>query len=258
MTQPDDSCGPVSPVERAPRGFTLVEMLVVIGLITLLASLTMAVTRRFVEQSENRSTKVTLRLLEATLREWEMTADRQLRWWDVQDEADFRDLADLHGDVPDVFLLTELLEVVRRPRASRDLLAQIDPSFLHTYRAGDVSPWISYEAQYWYGEFIDQLTVLDAWDTPIYAMHPGRIWQEADRDLFGDPDEDGTIRTPNENRYGIAPGRQVVFISAGPDGHFGLPDEFPHEYGVELLDAQRDASVDNLYSVRVFVPELND
>ena len=70
-------------------GFTLVEMLIVIGLIALLASLTMAVTRRFTEQSEIRSTKVTLRLLEASVREWEMTTERKILWWDPRDDPDW-------------------------------------------------------------------------------------------------------------------------------------------------------------------------
>jgi hypothetical protein len=34
-------------------------------------------------------------------------------------------------------------------------------------------------------------------------------------------DDDGTLRTEFENRYGICLNRKIVFVSAGPDGDFG-------------------------------------
>lgn len=238
----------------ANRAFTLVEMLIVIGLIALLTSLTLAVTRSFTEQSEIRTTKITLRLLDATVREWEMTSERTLRWWDPRDDQENRDSADIHGDTPDVFLISEILDRIRRSRDSKAILTQIAPDFMHTYKAGQVPNWISYEDQYSYGTFVDMLTILDAWDTPIYATHPGRVWLESDADLFGPADEDGTVRTLNESRYGIAPGRQIVFISAGPDGRFGIPQEFPLLYGTSRYEAIQKARQDNLVSMRVSYP----
>jgi len=246
-----------APVAVAPRhrrcagGFTLIETLIVIGVIGLLASLTLAVTKRFITQSEIRDTRATLQVVQAALREWESLADRKLLWWDARDDAALRDRADLHGDVPDIFIITEVLEAIRRARDARTVLAAIPPHALHTYRAGEVPAWIKYRDQLWYGEFLDQLTVVDAWDTPIYATHPGRLWRPADANEFGPPDEDGTICTDNERRYGVAPGRQMVFVSAGPDRRFGIPAEYQNVYGDELIDAIEDARTDNIYSVEV-------
>lgn len=238
----------------AQRAFTLVEMLIVIGIIALLASLTLAVTRSFTEQSEIRETKIILRLLDASVREWVMTSERTLRWWDSRDKQEYRPLADMHDDTPDIFLISEMLEVIRRSRDSKAILTQIAPDYMHTYKAGQVPNWISYQDQYSYGSFVDTLTILDAWDTPIYATHPGRVWHNADAEEFGPSDEDGTVRTLNETRYGIAPGRQIVFISAGPDGRFGIPQEFPLLYGPSRDEAMKEARLDNLATVRVSYP----
>jgi len=245
------------PVPVAPRrrrragGFTLIEVLIIIGIIGLLASLTLAVTRQFITQAEIRDSQATLRLIDAALHEWEALADRSLLWWDARDDVALRDRADVHGDVPDIYIITEVLETIRRSREARSLLAAIPPHALHTYRAGEVPKWIKYQDQFWYGEFLDQLTAVDAWETPIYATHPGRLWRPEDAAIFGEPDEDGTICTDNERRYGTAPNRQVVFVSAGPDRRFGIPTEFKSVYGEDLSDALDDARADNIYSVAV-------
>ena len=93
--------------------------------------------------------------------------------------------------------------------------------------------------------------MLDAWGTPIYATHPGRIWTLNDRG----PDPDGTIQTDNEERYGIAPNRRVVFVSAGPDQRFGLTEEFNSLDADDGDAAIAKARADNIYSVDVDFPD---
>ncbi len=98
------------------------------------------------------------------------------------------------------------------------------------------------------------MTVLDAWGTPIYATHPGSLWTTTPLVPFyqKERDPDGTIRTYNEEQYGIAPHRSIVFVSAGPDQRFGLTDEFPPQETEAILEAR----IDNIYSVPVsFVPD---
>jgi type II secretory pathway pseudopilin PulG len=60
--------------------FTLVEMVIVIGVIILLAALTLAVSVAVVEGSEVRQTESTIQLLDTAMREWEALADRKIQY----------------------------------------------------------------------------------------------------------------------------------------------------------------------------------
>ena len=60
--------------------FTLVEMVIVIGVIILLAALTLAVSVAVVEGSEVRQTESTMQLLDTALREWEALSDRKITY----------------------------------------------------------------------------------------------------------------------------------------------------------------------------------
>ncbi|MFM7261918.1 MAG: type II secretion system protein, partial [bacterium] len=72
------------PSFRTPRasraGFTLLEMLVVIGIIVLLASLVLAVSGSVIRASEERSTRNTLDLLNSATEEYERTLDRRVTY----------------------------------------------------------------------------------------------------------------------------------------------------------------------------------
>lgn len=229
--------------DAGTRGFTLIELVVVIAVILVVAGITLSVGVVVVEQSERYRTRVTVELLDAAVKEWELAADRRLTWWNGDDDPALWDRADIHGDTPEVLIISEVLEVIRRAEAARTILARIDPDIVHTYAAGAVPPWVDGALD---PRFIGALTVLDAWDTPIYATHPGRAWTSADGASGIDRDDDGTIHTPNEHHYGTAPNRQVVFVSAGPDGRFGLPQEFP---GYGNYKAIAEARKDNIFSV---------
>src|SRR5262249_42799804 len=60
------------------RGFTLVEMVIVIAIIVVLASLTFAVGTAVMANSEVRQTTATIKLLDAAVKEWETQADRKI------------------------------------------------------------------------------------------------------------------------------------------------------------------------------------
>jgi len=232
------------------RAFTLLEMIIVIGVVLLLAGLSLSVSVAVIEQSERQRTEATLQLLDTAVREWELAADRKLLWWQYGDDAGIRGRADVHADTDEIMIITEILDVISRPAAVREMLAGIDPLLVYTYGQDASPPWIDGGVD---PAFVGGLTVLDSWETPIYATHPGRPWTEADgQGPYGTgPDDDGTIRTRNEKDYGVAPSRQVVFVSAGPDGRFGLPEEF-----LELGFGERTAAIeaarrDNLYSVPI-------
>jgi type II secretory pathway pseudopilin PulG len=230
--------------------FSLLEMMIVIGVVFLLAGLALSVSVAVIGRSERQRTETVLQLLDTAMKEWELTADRKLLWWQFGDDASARARADVHADTDDVMIITEILDVVSRPAAARQILAGIDSELVYTYGPDGSPSWIDGGVD---PAFVGSLTILDSWGTPIYATHPGRPWIEADgQGLYGaNPDDDGTIRTRNEKDYGVAPNRQVVFVSAGPDRRFGLPEEF-----LDLGIGERTAAIeaarrDNLYSLPV-------
>ncbi|MCH8344288.1 MAG: prepilin-type N-terminal cleavage/methylation domain-containing protein [Planctomycetes bacterium] len=231
---------------RARGGFTLVEVVVVIGIILFLVGLTLSVSVAVVERSEIQQTETVLQLLDTAVKEWELAADRKLSWWDPLDPPDLRDGADVHGDIPEVFIITEVLDVITRPSQIKKIIAQIDPEFAFIYQTQVYPPWIDEpaEEQQQEAHFVGSLTILDAWGTPIYATHPGSV------DANSPPaDLDGTIRTYNEDKYGGARNRQICFVSAGPDGNFGnLDPSIPIYHDPE-------SARDNVYSYRPGEPE---
>ena len=241
---------------RGRRGFTLVELVVSLGVILLLAGLTLSVGVAVLEQSERRSTANSLDLLDAAVREWELATGRKLSWWQPPGGID-RDAADVRFTTNEVLIITEILDVVARPTGIKEILARLDPDVVHTYQAGVYPPWIDNPMQKLDidNRFSGAITVLDAWGNPIYATHPGRLFTENDRQMASvyaiKRDVDGTIRTVNEGNYGIAPNRQVVFVSAGPDGYFGFVGEFLNRALDLRFAAAIEARKDNVYSTPV-------
>lgn len=207
---------------RSVRGFTLIELVVVIGLILILVGLTMAVGVAIRAQSETRQTENVLILLDQAVKQWEIAADRQLSWG--MDDPPNNLVYDVQGDIdqgnspsPDA-QLEDLLRRISTNQSARDILAQIDNDFLQQ----DDDTF---------------LRLVDPWETQVYLIHPGRL--PFPGETVGDLD--GTVRTYHENVFGIAANRILLFVSAGPDGEFGNLDENDPDF-------DPDPAQDNVYS----------
>lgn len=191
------------------RGFSLVELVVVIAIILLLMGLTLAVTTSLTRGSESRQTEDTLRLLDAAYQAWKATSDRDVSYGNNGNPpgAQYEILLD---DTPDADssgsndhdLTDQLLTIINRNAQAKEMLARINPKFLRQHDD-------------------DELGVIDAWDTEILVIFPGRLWNTIADGPPPSDDPDGTVRTEFEYAYGVCPNRQVVFLSAGPDGRFG-------------------------------------
>jgi len=240
------------PKAKSPRhGFTLIELLVVIGIIVLLAGLTVSVSTAVVQRAEAQQTRQTLQLLDMAVHEWEQSADRKLTWWSLADPPGEWDSAHVHADTEDILIISEILQVISRNDSVKSMLTRIDDQFIYTYEQGTYPDWIdTTEEQSQMDERFDgAITVLDAWGTPIYATHPGRKWQPGDYENYQiQNDPDGTIRTYNEQVYGLTKNQSVCFVSAGPDGQFG-------DLAPSASSQARALAQDNLFSYEPVIPE---
>ena len=278
----------------AARGFTLVEMMVTIGIIVLLAALTISATVVFAVRGEVKQTDTSIQLLGQAVKVWEDQTGRQLSWGDSS-QTD-KPYANAHENwqvdlrTPQTFSTTEILRSIRRNPQSRDVLAQIPPRFLIEIDS-EVEPderpqWSFAQAddqttlnadpnhgqvatQFTSGRWDGELAVLDAWGTPIRAIHPGRV---ADAPAYlenldnpepespgavrddANPDPDGTVRTWLERRFGVAKSREVCFVSAGPDRRFGMPYP-PENAAEEVAEEMKEYAADNIYLYALEDPE---
>jgi type II secretory pathway pseudopilin PulG len=194
---------------RAHRSFTLVEMVVVIGIIVVLAALTFAVGVAVVQNSEVRQTEATIRLLDAAVREWEARSDRKISAgpaapgavYDIE-QADTETLQAASERITEA-----LFAIISRNASVKEILAKVDPQFVKRETIDDGS-----------GGQIETFEFRDAWGNLIVAVLPGRPWVTADPYYR---DDDGTIRTQIELTCGPTANRQICFVSAGPDGQYG-------------------------------------
>lgn len=228
---------------RGNRGFTLVEMMIVIGVMLVLSALTMMVIGSATRASEMRQTKNILRILEMAVGEWELVADRKISYGEdgqpvptarYQIRQDHIEETDGPPNFHFNDSIFDLLEIIERTSQARDILADIAPEFLTDGTDADD---------------VMRLGLRDAWDKPIRAVFPGRVplpSEDFDSDLLN---EDGTIRTKIEEFHGIAVSRQILFVSAGPDGKWGNLhlDTAIEDLGQSERDALEEAA-DNIYS----------
>ncbi|MCH7602110.1 MAG: prepilin-type N-terminal cleavage/methylation domain-containing protein [Planctomycetes bacterium] len=244
---------------RGGRGFTLVEMLIVMGVMLVLSALTIMVIGSATRASEIRQTKNILRILEMAVGEWELVADRKISYG-VLAEPDpnaryniDQSIIETSGTGPNFHFsnsIFDLLGIIERTAQSRDILADIDPEFLTDGTDADGNV---------------RLGLRDPWDTPIRAIFPGRLWVGPSPVWPGDDpllhNEDGTVRTLIEQFHGVAVSRQILFVSAGPDGEWG--NLFLNVAMEDLSEIQRDdpnstndleAAADNIYSYEALRP----
>lgn len=216
---------PNHPITRR-AGFTMLEVLVVIGIILVLMGLVLAITTNVIEKSERTRTENTLTILDMCMSEWEHVAERKLTYG-IADQPTAGSVYELDEAAAPSASTLAAFSIIMKPASVKELLAQVPPDRAKQETGPPVS-----------------VRVLDAWDNQILAIFPGRKWVSGDA---GSRDVDGSIRTAHENIYGVAVSGKVYFVSAGPDGKFGSLD--PGATAQELSEAS-----DNIASYEVIKP----
>lgn len=203
------------------RGFTLIELVVVIAIILLLLSLVLAVGLSARAQAESREMQNILLLVDTAIKEWELISERKLSWG-------VGDMYDVDSADSAIAQLDQALARIQKVASVKQILASIDSDFLKQIELDNnqIAPHL-----------------IDPWGKEVCLIHPGSISYVNPPQ----PDDDGTIRTENENIYGVAVNRTLLLISSGPDGEFG-------DLNTDSPDYLKKQASDNIYSYR---PESN-
>lgn len=245
---------------RRSRGFTLLEILIVIGVIITLMTLVLGVGSALLRNAEKSQVESSMAIMESALNEYEAQMGRQMTFngaWNGGGTAQFfpAGASDPVFDIRDpgvppapnngtnsarmwaarargagVFAVN----LLRQYESIRPILAGMSPSLL---RAEPNTP--DYPARNIGGTGATLYTpsakvaagardstrseFVDTWGNRIAFVFPGRAFRYGiDTGL---PDADGSVRTPYENVFGVCTNRRIGLVSSGADGLFGIAGE---------------------------------
>jgi type II secretory pathway pseudopilin PulG len=264
-------------MSRVRRAFSLLEIVVVLGVILLLAALVLAVSGSVLAASERRETENVMRLLEQATLEWEQALGRPINYGPkvepilsppAQPEPATRDVYE--ENFGGSWMSCVLMQRFGENERTRDIVSKIPETYSRRWRTGDPAlpgVWGNISAVATNPNRMPNGNgnvplVLDAWGFRIGVCFPGRPWRNGtglsttntgqfysgglylrgvNSPASGAPDADGTEQTPDERIFGSCRDRRIRFVSAGPDGAFG------DVYGAEGSAAKKQTQ-DNIVS----------
>ena len=227
------------------RAFTLVELLVVIGVIAVLAGLVLAVGSGVTARAERQQLLDAFSLLDQAITELEesrgqpLVFDRSasskgdgLPFYDVQQQ----------GAATADYIVETLLGLLAQNPKSREFLNRIHPDLLvrvggNKYTLRD--PWGETVKAYPCGRPATRAELKKARE----EIKAGRSTVAADFTMgYGIDLDDATVRTYQEDEVGIAcAGRRWLFFSKGPDRLIGRPP-----FDTTASATQKDANKDTV------------
>ncbi|MFO0829718.1 MAG: prepilin-type N-terminal cleavage/methylation domain-containing protein [Phycisphaerales bacterium] len=232
----------------AVRGFTLIELMIVIAIIVVLVGLVLAVTTSLLRKSEERVTRNIMQTLDAAMQEWERQVDRKITFqptasatgaYDVPFNPNLQNITgQSEGTMPAPYnsvLRAQrtlfLYELLSQQATVRDMLTKLPEENFRRVRTSAAVP-----------VYFTIKEVLDGWSNPIYAVLPGHLFGSLTSQGVNDTgsaDLDGTARCAQEiDVLGAANdpkaqcrNRRVLFVSAGPDGDITTTADNIYSYG---------------------------
>lgn len=254
-------------MRRGARAFTLIEMLIVLGVILILTALVLGVSSAVLKGAESAQMRAAFNTMESAFAEWESVTGRPVSYCGTNvlppngNSAGAFDVWEPGGVVPPV----NNAETIRRARgvgvyavnllmqleSVKGILAGIPPHLLRAeatnnlntmYPAANLTlgtgspplPYLPSSAQLQGAvsatnprPLTSRAEFVDPWGNRVAFVFPGREWRITDP---GIADGDGTVRTALENLdigFGVCAASRICLVSAGPDGVFGADGDAP-------------------------------
>lgn len=224
--------------KRLMRSFTLVEVLIVLGIILALVTLVVSVSSALVKKAERGQTEAMMTVVENALAEWESQAGRPMSFGTMNQPAghvyDIMEMPPAAGRYIAVFM-TNLLA---QDQNCRQILATIPTDLLRRDTTNNPAPQNIAAGQPYPPSQNPRSELVDTWGNRIAMVMAGRRWKVGDAGL---PDADGTIRTADENALGVCENARPCMISSGPDGLLGTEGGLTAQQRIEAIS-------DNIYS----------
>ena len=258
------------------RGFTVLELVIVIGVILILMTLSLTVTSVVLNSMDRRSMNNTFVLLQQAIKEYEYETESDFSFGRIavpppvapllpDYELQGRDPYGPGTTFPAKFVIYEetstgtyaicvVLERLISHSSSAEIISKIPGN---TFRNVPVTPQddlIEALPSNW--DQIDDVNrmpvgtlppkwgrireICDPWNRRIAVIFPGREATSIERNDLSKIDvQDSSVRTQDEHLFGICRNRQICFVSAGPDGEFGRQNG---------SDTEIEKTYDNIYS----------
>lgn len=242
------------------RAFTVLELVVVIGIILILMALALTVTSSVLAANDRRTVENTFRLLEQAIESWQAQMGREMTFGrrimpGGSGTPDYTGTAptvayDVYElNFPTVHAICIILDRLSVPGSeSAEILSRMPATSLRFVPmngatvVGDPLP----AAGAWApnpmttacnpGTTTINLAlvkeIVDPWGKRIATSYPGRAATRAelaDPSVLTDP-QDGTVRTLDEQSMGICRNKRPFFVSAGPDGDFNTTADNIYSY----------------------------
>jgi type II secretory pathway pseudopilin PulG len=243
------------------RAFTVLELVIVIGVILVLMSLALTVTSVVLAANDRRSVQSTFVLLDQALTSWESQAGREMT-------AGRRANPPGTPTVPDFTLGTNgptagfdiyeenfnstyaiciVLERLATSPDSAEINSRLPSTairFVPLNGTNTVEPlptnWTQTTPQQDPNQmppYASVREIFDPWNRRIGVIFPGRAATKAEVAAAvtaptsqGIDVEDGSVRTMDEHFLGICRNRKMCFVSAGPDGDMGTTADNIYSY----------------------------
>jgi len=243
------------------RAFTVLELVIVIGVILVLMSLALTVTSVVLAANDRRSVQSTFVLLDQAITSWESQAGREMSSGRRANPPGTPTVPDftLGTNGPTAgfeiyeenFLTTYsiciVLERLTSSPDSADIIARLPSTairFVPLNGANAVEPlpmnWTQITPQQDPNQmppYASVREIFDPWNRRIGVIFPGRAATKAEvAAAIANPStngidlEDGSVRTMDEHYLGICRNRKMCFVSAGPDGDMGTTADNIYSY----------------------------
>ena len=241
------------------RAFTVLELVIVIGVILVLMSLALTVTSVVLAANDRRSVQSTFVLLDQAITSWqsqagrEMTAGRRANPPGTPTVPDFTlgtngptaGFEVYEENFLSTYSICIVLERLATTPDSAEIIARLPSTairFVPLNGTNAVEPlptnWTQTTPQQDPNQmppYASVREIFDPWNRRIGVIFPGRAATKAEiAAAVTNPTlidvEDGSVRTMDEHFLGICRNRKMCFVSAGPDGDMGTTADNIYSY----------------------------